>query len=93
MKNSNQPHTCFLALANAAPRCGAKTRSGHPCKGAAVSGKKRCRMHGGASGSGAPSGEKNGRYKYGQFTGEAVALRHEGRQLLREMAKLIKLTG
>ena len=30
-----------------APRCGAKTRKGAPCKGPAVRGKKRCRMHGG----------------------------------------------
>ena len=30
-------------------RCGAKTRSGAPCKNPAVSGKQRCRMHGGKS--------------------------------------------
>jgi len=35
------------------PRCGAKTRSGKPCRSPAVDGKKRCRMHGGAPGSGA----------------------------------------
>jgi hypothetical protein len=34
---------------NAAPRCGAKTRSGCPCKAPALRGKLRCRMHGGAS--------------------------------------------
>ncbi len=34
---------------NAAPRCGAKTRSGCPCKAPAPRGKLRCRMHGGAS--------------------------------------------
>lgn len=32
-----------------APRCGAKTRRGTPCKGPAVRGKKRCRMHGGTN--------------------------------------------
>ena len=31
------------------PKCGAKTRKGTPCKAPAVPGKKRCRMHGGAS--------------------------------------------
>ena len=36
------------------PRCGAKTCSRDPCKSPAVFGKKRCRMHGGAAGSGAP---------------------------------------
>jgi hypothetical protein len=36
----------------ASPRCGAKIRSGGACRSPAVRGKKRCRMHGGASGSG-----------------------------------------
>ena len=31
-----------------APRCGAKTRKGTPCRSPAVNGKRRCRMHGGA---------------------------------------------
>ena len=48
------------------PRCGAKTRSGTPCRSPAVRGKKRCRMHGGAKGSGVPIGNQNalrhGRY-------------------------------
>ena len=34
--------------------CGARTRSGQPCKSAPVTGRRRCRMHGGAVGSGAP---------------------------------------
>lgn len=34
---------------NAAPRCGASTRSGCPCRAPALRGKLRCRMHGGAS--------------------------------------------
>jgi hypothetical protein len=42
-----------------AARCGAKTRSGAPCKSAPVTGRRRCRMHGGANGSGAPKGPKN----------------------------------
>jgi hypothetical protein len=37
-------------------RCGAKTRRGTPCQSPAVRGKRRCRMHGGAPGSGAPFG-------------------------------------
>ena len=40
-------------------RCGAKTRNGTPCASPAVAGKKRCRMHGGAPGSGAPRGNQN----------------------------------
>ena len=30
-------------------RCGAKTRSGAPCKNPAIAGKQRCRLHGGRS--------------------------------------------
>ena len=37
-------------------RCGAKTWSGAPCKSVPVTGRRRCRMHGGADGSGAPKG-------------------------------------
>ena len=48
-------------------RCGARTRSGGSCRSPAVSGKMRCRMHGGAPGSGAPLGNKNA-LKHGRFT-------------------------
>jgi hypothetical protein len=47
-------------------RCGAKTRSGKPCMSPAVGGRKRCRMHGGAEGSGAPRGNKNA-LEHGRF--------------------------
>jgi hypothetical protein len=48
-----------------ARRCGAKTRAGHPCRQAAVRGRPRCRMHGGAKGSGGPLGVRNGNFKHG----------------------------
>ena len=48
-------------------QCGARTRSGAPCKSAPVTGRRRCRMHGGADGSGAPEGSKNGNYKHGRY--------------------------
>ncbi|ROM94404.1 HGGxSTG domain-containing protein [Pseudomonas brassicacearum] len=38
--------------------CGAKTRSGEPCKRHAVPGSSRCKLHGGKS-SGPPKGSKN----------------------------------
>ena len=47
-------------------RCGAKTRNGTPCMAPAVTGKKRCRMHGGAEGSGAPRGNQNA-LKHGRY--------------------------
>jgi hypothetical protein len=67
----------------ASPRCGAKTRSGKPCRSPAVEGKKRCRMHGGAPGTGAPRGSTNA-VKYGLFTREAI----EERRALAELARL-----
>jgi uncharacterized protein YjcR len=39
-------------------RCGAKRRNGEPCRKWALKGKKRCRIHGGAS-TGAPKKNKN----------------------------------
>ena len=66
------------------PRCGAKTRSGKPCMSPAVAGKKRCRMHGGASGSGAPRGNTNA-VKNGNFTRKAIEGRRFFRNFLREV--------
>src|SRR5439155_9936835 len=36
---------CEELHTNQAPRCGARTRSGNPCRSRAVRGKRRCRMH------------------------------------------------
>ena len=47
------------ARENESPRCGAKTRDGTPCMAPVVPGKTRCRIHGGAPGSGAPIGNTN----------------------------------
>jgi hypothetical protein len=70
-------------------RCGAKTRSGGPCHAHAVHGKKRCRMHGGAPGSGAPRGNRNAR-KHGLFTREAIAERKRIQELLGEARKFLQ---
>ncbi|MDX6807168.1 HGGxSTG domain-containing protein [Terrihabitans rhizophilus] len=64
-------------------RCGAKTRAGTPCQSPAVRGKIRCRMHGGAKGSGAPRGERNGAYRHGFHTAEAKHVRTLAADLLR----------
>src|SRR5271169_697992 len=66
-----------------APRCLARTRSGTPCQKPAAKGKKRCRLHGGAEGSGAPCGERNGSYRHGLYTREAIAERKAMRALIR----------
>jgi hypothetical protein len=73
----------------ASPRCGAKTRSGTPCKSPAVKGKCRCRMHGGARGSGAPVGNKNA-YKHGLFTAEALSERRLLGDFIRDSAEFVR---
>ena len=82
----NHPRNTGPMLSSA--RCGAKTRSGKPCMSPAVSGKRRCRMHGGAPGSGAPRGNKNA-LKHGRFTREAIEQRRQVSTLLRQSRKLI----
>jgi len=66
------------------PRCGAKTRSGTPCNSPAVQGKKRCRMHGGAQGSGAPKGNKNA-FKDGAYTKAQIEEYREVGRAIREL--------
>jgi uncharacterized protein YjcR len=70
-------------------RCMARTRSGKPCRSPAVSGKGRCRMHGGASGSGAPRHNKNA-LKHGRYTREAIKERQQLRDLLRQARMLLE---
>jgi hypothetical protein len=76
-----------VQLASAA-RCGARTRSGTPCRSAAVAGRRRCRMHGGANGSGGPSGARNGNYRHGRYTAETIACRRWLREMTREVKAL-----
>ena len=73
----------------ASPRCGAKARCGGACRSPAVSGKKRCRMHGSAQGSGAPKANRNAR-KHGLFTRDAIAERRQIQALLGEARKLLE---
>ncbi|MGD9724354.1 MAG: HGGxSTG domain-containing protein [Pirellulales bacterium] len=64
-----------------APRCGARTRRGTPCKAPRVRGRVRCRMHGGTAGSGAPIGNRNA-WRHGERSAEAQAERRRIRALL-----------
>ena len=63
-------------------RCQARTRRGTPCQQPAVGGRKRCRMHGGAEGSGSPPGNRKA-FKHGRYTAEAIAKRREVAALIR----------
>ncbi|EAQ05380.1 HGGxSTG domain-containing protein [Yoonia vestfoldensis] len=69
--------------------CGAKTRAGTPCKNPAVTGKARCRMHGGKS-TGAKTPEGRARLsalhlKHGRSTTEAKAEAKRRAQVGREI--------
>ena len=65
-----------------AQRCGALTRAGEPCRRPAIRGRRRCRLHGGLS-PGAPRGAKNGNFRNGNWTAEAI----EERRWLRSLVK------
>ena len=82
-------HTRNVGPMLASRRCGARTRSGCTCRAPAVAGKTRCRMHGGAAGSGAPRANRNAR-KHGLFTRDAIAERRAIRALLGEARKLLE---
>jgi hypothetical protein len=71
-----------------APRCGARTRAGTACQRPAIRGRKRCRLHGGLS-PGAPRGRKNGNFRNGNWTAEAI----EERRWLRSLVQLFTTTG
>ena len=74
---------------NLSPRCLAKTRRKTLCQSPAIRGKKRCRLHGGAEGSGAPDGNKNA-LKHGKYSTEAISRRRETTKMIRETRGLLK---
>ena len=81
-------HTRNTGPMRASLRCGARTRSGKPCESPAVRGKRRCRMHGGAAGSGAPRGNQNA-LRHGLYTREAIEERQQVQDLLRQSRSLL----
>lgn len=81
--------------------CGAKTRASRPCRMPPVTGKTRCRMHGGTKpGSkktgGAPKGNRNA-FVHGYYSAAARAerkrLADQLRWLKKEMRELRKMKG
>lgn len=76
-----------------APRCGAKTRMGTPCKSPAMT-NGRCRMHGGKStGPRTPEGLKrsrNANFKHGFYSAESLKQQKLSRQLLRNSRETIE---
>ncbi len=101
MKNDNLPHTKRRGrLLNGnpsgdftkAPRCGAKTRSGTPCRSPAMK-NGRCRMHGGMStGPRTKKGKKRarrGNWKHGKYSAEAKQDHRELRAALMWNGRII----
>ncbi len=71
-----------------AARCSATSkRTGKPCQAPAVKGWTVCRFHG--AGGGAPKGARNGRYRHGLNTKEAVEERRLLGELLRQSRKAL----
>lgn len=90
IESSVQPaQTVSIEAMRASPRCGAKTRDGTPCEAPAMSGKKRCRMHGGAPGSGAPLGNQNAR-KHGEYSKRAKDEIRRIHELTRRALQMLK---
>ena len=69
-------------------KCFARTRRGTLCQTPRVTGRKRCRMHGGTS-DGAPKGNKNA-FKHGKYSGAVIANRKETVRLIKDYKELIK---
>ena len=108
IKTVNEPHTnrkkrpILLKNGNPqgnpmnAPRCGAKTRKGTPCKAPAMA-NGRCRMHGGKStGPRTPEGLERSRkanWKHGYYSAESIAERKYIQKLLRESRETIEKVG
>jgi uncharacterized protein YjcR len=72
-------------------RCLARTRQGKStfCQARKVTGKKRCRMHGGTS-DGAPKGNKNA-FKHGRYSREVIEKRKNATKLKREFLELMHI--
>ena len=66
----------------ASPRCTATSkRTRAPCQAPAVTGWTVCRFHG--AGGGGPAGERNGAFRHGLHTADAVAERKAVSELIR----------
>ena len=75
-----------------APRCGARTKrnKGLPCQNPAVKGKSRCRLHGGAKGSGAKLGNSNA-LLHGLTTRKRKIIKTQIKESLKATKNLLKI--
>jgi hypothetical protein len=84
-----RPDAAAVARMHDSPRCGARTRSGGPCRAPAVAGKTRCRKHGGGAGSGGQAGNRNA-WKDGFYSGEEKARRRRIMDFVRECNRVLE---
>jgi hypothetical protein len=75
-----------------APRCGARTKrnNGLPCRNPAVKEKSRCRLHGGAKGSGAKLGNSNA-ISHGFTTRQNKILKEQIKESLKATKSFLKI--
>jgi len=91
MKSTDNPMHPAVRLADA-PRCTAMAKTTRcRCKGPAVKGWTVCRMHGARGG--APCGSANGRWRHGNRTREADALRSDLSELVKEARETARALG
>jgi hypothetical protein len=69
--------------------CGAKTRSGKPCPTPPVKNRSRCRIHGGAYGSGDQLGNKDA-FKHGYYCRDAIEQRSFLHKSIKEYRQFCK---
>jgi len=83
------PDAAAVARMHGSPRCGARTRSGAPCRAPAVAGKARCRKHGGGAGSGGQAGNRNA-WKDGLYSAEERARLRRIMDFVRECNRVLE---
>ena len=91
MKTTSRTEKKYYAF-DSAPRCGARTKgnNGNPCRCPAIKGRARCRVHGGASGTGAPQYNQNA-LKHGETTAEVKNFRQQVREAIKYSNSLVKM--
>lgn len=90
MKTTSRTEKKVFAF-ESARRCGARTKSrnGEPCLCPAIKGKTRCRVHGGAKGSGAKPFNQNA-FKHGASSSPIKLLKNEIRKAIKISNKMIE---
>ena len=74
---------------DAAPRCGARLRTGGRCPLPPSAGKRRCFQHGGARGIGAPKGSRRN-WRDGFYTREMKAERRRINKMIRQSLQALR---